>query len=352
MFASPRREHQKRFCLNSKKHCYRNFKCHHFSAQLIPAAFGREHLLSERWLLGSSSKGADGIWFGLLEVGPEKQKLFLERVLFLHKLAVGRVSNQTTSALRLSSHAWETEVELACLGSHCLESMANAKDSKGDALFSQDLLNACRGRYLEGFSVMISIELCGFPPVKMIIEADVKGQQNISVTVVSFSGCAPPGHAPHPKLRDFMNDLSAHLASADPSFEASATLMWSENSPEKKQADSVDTALGAADQKISDLEMERSGAAWQADTLKLAKDAAMCAKLLQAASSNEKTDRLAKITHIKEQNRIGAAVITKFSEKNCRHVALASGDAEGQLSQACCLKNGSRKPILLAGLGF
>ena len=137
-----------------------------------------------------------------------------------------------------------------------------------------------------------------------------------------------------------MSDLSTHLASADPSFEASATLMWIENSPEHKEANNVDTALGVADQKISDLETERSDAAWQADILKLAKDAAMCARLLQAAGSNEKTDRLAKITHIKEQNRIGASIITKFSEKHCRHIALASGDAEGQLSQACGLKKG------------
>lgn len=124
--------------------------------------------------------------------------------------------------------------------------------------------------------------------------------------------------------------------------------MWIENSPEKKQADSVDTALGAADQKISDLETERSDAAWQADNLKLAKDAAMCAKLLQAASSNEKTDRMAKITHIKEQNRIGASIITKFSQKHCRHVALASGDAEGHLSEACRLKNGPWRLDLLS----
>jgi len=128
-----------------------------FSAQLTPAAFGREHLLSERWLLGSSSKGADGIWHNVLEVQPGKQELFMARILFLHKLAVGRVSVQATSALRLSSEAWETEVELACLGYHCLEAMRNAKDSNGDALFAQDLLDACRGRYLEGFFVLISI---------------------------------------------------------------------------------------------------------------------------------------------------------------------------------------------------
>lgn len=112
--------------------------------------------------------------------------------------------------------------------------------------------------------------------------------------------------------------------------------MWAELSPVSA---TIDSALGATDQKISELETSRSDAAWESDTLKLAKDAALCAKLLRQASSNQKTDRLAKITHIKEQNRIGAGIITSFCEKNCRHVSLASGEADGNLSQASPFPN-------------
>lgn len=85
--------------------------------------------------------------------------------------------------------------------------------------------------------------------------------------------------------------MQSQIASADPTFEASFTVLWLENSPEKKEAMKVDSALGATEDQISKLETNRSDAAWQSDTLKLAKDAAMCAKLLQAASSNERTDR-------------------------------------------------------------
>ena len=137
--------------------------------------------------------------------------------------------------------------------------------------------------------------------------------------------------------RDFTDDLNSLIASADPTFEASFTGMWLENSPEKKEAMKVDSALGLTEDQITRLESNRSDATWQSDTLKLAKDAAMCAKLLQAASSNERTDRLAKITHIKEQNRIGANLITKFSQQNCYHVASTCSDADGQLSQATTL---------------
>lgn len=132
-------------------------------------------------------------------------------------------------------------------------------------------------------------------------------------------------------LRDFNDDLSTHLASADPSIHASNTLMWTELSP---TSTAIDSALGVTDQKISELETSRLDAAWESDTLKLAKDAALVAKLLRQVDSNQKTDRLAKITHIKEQNRIGAGIVTSFCEKNCRHVSLASGEADGALSQA------------------
>ncbi len=134
--------------------------------------------------------------------------------------------------------------------------------------------------------------------------------------------------------RDFTDDLNSQIAPADPTFEVSFTGMWSENSPEKKEAMIVDSAMGVTEDQISKLETHRSDAAWQSDTLKLAKDAAMCAKLLQAANSNERTDRLAKITHIKEQNRVGANLIAKFSQQNCYHVTTSCSEADGQLSQA------------------
>ena len=131
-----------------------------------------------------------------------------------------------------------------------------------------------------------------------------------------------------------MDDLGTHLTSADPNFEPSGTIMWIESSPEKKAAQNLDVAMGQADDKITKLESEQTEAAWNADTLKLAKDASMCAKILQQAVSNERTDRLAKITHIKEQNKIGASIVSTFSEANCQHVTMASGEAEGKLSQA------------------
>lgn len=130
-----------------------------------------------------------------------------------------------------------------------------------------------------------------------------------------------------------MEDLGLHLTSADPSFDHTGTLMWIECSPEKKTQDQNDVAMDSCEKTISQLESDQNDVAWKADILKLAKDASMCAKVLQQAASNERTDRLAKITHIKEQNKIGAQLISAFMRKHCHHVTLSSGEAEGALSE-------------------
>jgi hypothetical protein len=119
-----------------------------------PAAFGRDHLLSERWLLGSIARGADGLWYSVLEVTPAKQELFLDRVLFL-QLAVSRVSASATNAVRLTAQQWDAEVELACLGSWVLLKMEEAKDDQGTAIFSIAALKMCRARFIEGYLVSI-----------------------------------------------------------------------------------------------------------------------------------------------------------------------------------------------------
>ena len=95
----------------------------------------------------------------------------------------------------------------------------------------------------------------------------------------------------------------------------------------------MSNALSEAEAKIKNFESNRSDAAWSTDTLKLCHDASMCAKLLAACASNEKTRRLAKITHLKEQNSIGATVVASFAKKNCYHVPLSCPTVEQELSE-------------------
>ena len=94
----------------------------------------------------------------------------------------------------------------------------------------------------------------------------------------------------------------------------------------------MSNALCEAEKKIQGLEANRSDAAWQTDTLKLCHDASMCAKLLAAAVQNDKTRKLAKLTHLKEQNSIGASLVATFTKKFCHHVPAACPTSDQELA--------------------
>lgn len=139
---------------------------------------------------------------------------------------------------------------------------------------------------------------------------------------------------PHP--RDYFENLQSHIACSDPCFDHTTVAMWQENAPVNTK--DADDALQSAERQIQAFESNRNDATWQSDCLKLCRDVSMCAKMLEAAERNERTMRLARITHLKEQNRVGASVVTTFTEKNCIHMPLAATNAEAKLGEATMFK--------------
>lgn len=127
---------------------FHSFRAKH---QHLPAAFGRDLLASERWLLGSSSATSEGQWREILQVDAWKQELFLERVLFVHRIAISRTSS-STQCVRLALQQWEREMDLACLAGFVLKSMKEARDEEnaGVAMFEEPSLNMVRTRFVEG----------------------------------------------------------------------------------------------------------------------------------------------------------------------------------------------------------
>ena len=80
----------------------------------------------------------------------EKQLLFMERVLALHKVALKRRSGKATS-VRLTLKQWITECNAMAALCHVLVEM-----TKQPSTFSQDKLIAARTRVLEGCLSIIS----------------------------------------------------------------------------------------------------------------------------------------------------------------------------------------------------
>ena len=107
--------------------------------------------MSERWLLGSTSATSEGVWRSILEMKAVSQTLFLERVLFLHRIASARSSSSTT-VLRLSLPQWEKEADLSCLGSYVLEAMYEEKDVEkaNTSVFDDSCMKMVTTRFIEG----------------------------------------------------------------------------------------------------------------------------------------------------------------------------------------------------------
>ena len=91
----------------------------------------------------------------MLEVTKAKQELFIERAMFLHKLAVSRASAQATTTLRLTGQQWDAEVELACVGAYVFEKMSAEKDEDGQSMFTAEIMTQCRLRFIEGYFVYL-----------------------------------------------------------------------------------------------------------------------------------------------------------------------------------------------------
>ena len=117
------------------------------------AAFSHNILLNGRWLLGGTPKDAKArqshAWSTLLTVSEQKQELFVERILFIHELAVRRGA-KSMATLRLSLSDWDLECDRFCVLGAALGHMEAALDDKGERLFSNDLIDALCRRAIEG----------------------------------------------------------------------------------------------------------------------------------------------------------------------------------------------------------
>ncbi len=127
-----------------------------------------------------------------------------------------------------------------------------------------------------------------------------------------------------------MDELSAHVLNGDPHWMASEVMMWQESLPESADGQAVDLAERA----VEKLDARSREASWQADSLKLARDGTVAAKLLQHVDRDQRAARLSKITHLREQNMFGANIVADFCERSCKFVTPLAADLDMQLVEA------------------
>ena len=134
-----------------------------------------------------------------------------------------------------------------------------------------------------------------------------------------------------PALRDFHAEINDLLAIRDPKLNPEHTQIWTENMPIVKQQDD---AICKVDGKLKELSSDARKAAWTADTMKLARDCAALGQLYQRDLKSQRSQRIQKVLHMKNQNTIGASVVSNFMSSSVAHRYGKAGELEAAVGKA------------------
>lgn len=122
------------------------------------------------------------------------------------------------------------------------------------------------------------------------------------------------------RVRDFNDEVVEVVMMKDPMFKPSYLHFWNENLPAPKP---TVNPFSVADEQISQLSVDARRAAWERDTLQLAKDLANLGKVFEQETRSEQAKRTQRILHIRQQNLIGASIVENFMKT---HLAFHHGN--------------------------
>ncbi len=135
-------------------------------------------------------------------------------------------------------------------------------------------------------------------------------------------------------LRDYDKDLMEILTVKDPNFRPCHMDVWAENVAVPVKDEGGATAFEAVDKELQRLDRHARRSAFEQDCLKLTRDSAMLAQLYKSESKHERACQLAKVTHIKNQNGVGASIVSRFMSRNVRHLTGRLGEIEHAIDEA------------------
>lgn len=116
----------------------------------------------------------------------------------------------------------------------------------------------------------------------------------------------------------------------DPLYKPHFTTMWQDH---VKKGDSSGTSMAKADDAIQSLQLSQNKIQFEADSLSLARDASVLASLYKQQMRSDRSNRLAKVMHIKQQNAIGSGLVMQHLEKNAKHLAGPIGNLSAELDK-------------------
>ena len=101
-----------------------------------------------------------------------------------------------------------------------------------------------------------------------------------------------------------------------------------------KKAAPADVSFQSVDDELKELDSTAKASSFKQDCLKLARDCATLGQIYKQEVNHAKSVRIQKVTHLKQQNLLGADFIQKFMKMNVRHVSGRSGEMESAVDEA------------------
>ncbi|CAE7248706.1 unnamed protein product [Symbiodinium necroappetens] len=233
-----------------------------------------ENVKNGRWHLGSTGKytNADGIWKDIMAVNRQKQTFFIQRLHFAFQIKRKQVRTATTA--RLSPEGWESLVDSSCLLMWVLDAMSKARTDDGaDVLFTPDTLRAATQKVLEGDYNTEAEKFC------MLKLADIKPQD--------------------------LNLWTDHLGTAAP-----ASLI----------------KLGM--EEVTKLDNESIQKQFESDVYKISLDLTAFLAHLAELQKCGRSKQMAKVCHLRAENKRGSSLVLDFMEVNSRHTHGLYKDAD------------------------
>ena len=101
-----------------------------------------------------------------------------------------------------------------------------------------------------------------------------------------------------------------------------------------KKQPAPEVSFAAVDSELKQLDSSARESSFKQDCLKLARDCATLAQIYKQEVNHAKAERLQKVTHLKQQNLLGASFIQKHMNLNMKHVSGRLNELEAAIDEA------------------
>ena len=116
-------------------------------------------------------------------------------------------------------------------------------------------------------------------------------------------------------IRDYSQEADKHCLLKVADLQAKEFAVWTDH---LQKAD-PQAALRKGQEEISKLDAESVQTQFQADIYKVSHDIASFTQFIDQKNKEKRTAQLAKVTHVRAENKRGSMAVVDFMNQNCKH---------------------------------